>query len=69
MTTRDIAAETVRIGLSASPGAAGTTWTAVDGQVMLSIAVGALTGVLVVVQVAYAIWKWRRNSRLSGMIP
>lgn len=66
MSSREITlSEAARIGVSATPGAAGTTWTWVDGQVLLSIVVGGLTAILVGLQIAHLIWKWRREARSS----
>ena len=56
MNTREITAEAARIAVSATPGAGGAAWTAADGQFLLSIAVGVVTLVLVVLQIAHLVW-------------
>lgn len=69
MNTREITAEAARIAVSATPGAGGAAWTAADGQFLLSIAVGVVTLVLVVLQIAHLVWKWRRDAASAGVRP
>lgn len=69
MTTRDLANEATVGALKAGAGAGAAAWNAADGQVAMSIAVGAVTVLYLVVQVGYLVWKWRRNSKLQGMVP
>lgn len=69
MTTRDLANEATLATLKGGAGAVATAWNAADGQIAMSIAVGGVTVLYLVVQVAYLFWKWRRNSKLAGMVP
>ena len=69
MKTHDLIADAAPVAVKAAVGAGAAAWNAVDGQVVMSIAVGAVTVLYLVVQVAYLAWKWRRNSKLSGMVP
>jgi hypothetical protein len=69
MTTRELIGESGAAAWKATAGAGAAAWTAADGQVALSIVVAALTAVFMVVQTAYLIWKWRRNSRTPGVLP
>lgn len=69
MTTRDLANEATVGALKAGAGAGAAAWNAADGQIAMSIAVGAATVIYLVIQVGYLVWKWRRNSKLQGMVP
>lgn len=69
MNTRDLATDIAPAAVKGAAGAATTAWNAVDGQIAMSIAVGAVTVLYLIVQVAYLAWKWRRNARQSGMVP
>lgn len=69
MTTRDLANEATVGALKGGAGAAATAWNAADGQIAMSIAVGAVTLVYMVAQLAYLFWKWRRNDKLGGTVP
>jgi hypothetical protein len=69
MTTRDLANEATVGALKAGAGAGAAAWNVADGQIAMSIAVGAATVIYLVIQVGYLVWKWRRNSKLQGMVP
>lgn len=69
MNIRDVASEAGGILYKSAPGAAGTAGTALTGDVMLSVLVGLATLLFVLLQIAYLIWKWRRNSKTSGALP
>lgn len=69
MNTRDLIVEAGPVAVKATAGAGAAAWNAVDGQIAMSIAVGGVTVIYLVFQVAYLAWKWRRNSKLSGMVP
>lgn len=49
--------------LKGTPAVAGMAWTALTPDQFTAVIVGALTGVYVIAQLAYLIWKWRREAR------
>lgn len=69
MTTRDLVGEAGAAAWKAGAGAGVSAWSAADGQLAISMIVGALTAVFLAVQTAYLIWKWRRNARTPGVLP
>lgn len=69
MTTRDLANEATVGALKAGAGAGAAAWNLADGQIAMSIAVGAVTVIYMVAQLAYLFWKWRRNDKLGGKVP
>lgn len=69
MNIRELALEAGGIAYRSSPGAAGTAGTALSGDVVLSVMVGGATLLFVVLQIAYLIWKWRRNAKTPGVLP
>lgn len=69
MTTRELIGEAGAAMWKAGAGAGASAWSAADGQLALSIIVGALTAVFLAVQTAYLIWKWRRNAKTPGVLP
>lgn len=69
MTSRELVAEASAAVWKAGAGAGASAWSAADGQLALSLIVGALTALFMVVQTAYLIWKWRRNARTPGVLP
>ena len=69
MQIQDVAPEAGAIALRTLPGATGTAGLAMSGEQMLSLGVGVLTAIFLLIQIAYAVWKWVRNSKLEGTIP
>lgn len=69
MNTRDLATDIAPVAMKGAAGAGAAAWNAATGQIAMSIAVGAVTLIYLVAQLAYLFWKWRRNDELGGPVP
>ena len=69
MNSRDLISDAGPVALKATAGAGAAAWNMADGQIAMSIAVGAVTLIYLAIQIAYQIWKWRRNDELGGPVP
>ena len=69
MQIHDVAAEAGAISLRTLPGSAATAGFAASGDRLLSLVIGGLTVTFLLIQIGYAIWKWLRNRKLTGLVP
>lgn len=44
-------------------------WGMISAAFLILVAVGAVTLIYLVAQLAYLFWKWRRNDELGGQVP
>ena len=69
MNTRDLATDIAPAAMKGAAGAGAAAWNAATDQIAMSIAVGAVTLIYLVAELAYLFWKWRRNDELGGPVP
>ncbi len=69
MNTRDLATDIAPAAMKGAAGAGASAWNAATGQIAMSIAVGAVTLIYLVAQLAYLFWKWHRNEELGEPVP
>lgn len=62
----EIVGEGLRIAARTSPGAVGTVGAAWTGELTMSFIIGAMTVILLSLQIYHQVWKMRRDRRAGG---